>query len=623
MLTACETYSKYFPKGERAVDVTYKAALIYYKYNHFQDALRLFAILTNDHPETDLATYAANLTLDIYNLQGDFTAVLDSARKYLAAPKLARQKIKEDVEFRDHLPILIEQAGFKLVETLEKKGQYGLAAERYKAFAQEFPKNSNADLALWNAANDCGKAGDFAHAIAVRKRLISQYPHSKYTPQALHGNGQLFEAAADFGAASTAFEAYAAGYEKQVGGGAKGQSHKHELKVKEKENAPPHEDVYDEQKAQEALTNAAVYRVGLKQFSDAIKDRELYLTLWPNGKSHNQEDSQSEKVFASIADVYEEMGKPSLAIKQLEEHQTHVDHDPMAVMAIEYRLAKLYEKSHNTRVSHKLYEEIADLGKHVNKKKLPPEALDALAHASYELDEPTYAEFDRLKLRLPESELVKSVKAKLKALAQVRSVYSETVELRAAEPAICSLYRVASAEQSMALALNDAPVPAQIRANEELENAYRNALAQQAQPVENAAKADYKSALDQAHEAGIFDDCSDKALEALKRYDPQTYGDLAETVVEVPVGAVALGTSPLLTTVQPRGELDAAPGATPAPATPPVAATPTASVPAPTPAKPATSPAATPPPSDASAADPNVAQTGPATPSPESAEPKD
>ena len=560
MLQACETYSKYFPKGERSVDVAYKAAQIYYKYNHFPDAVRLFARLIDDHPDNELATYSANLVLDIYNLSGDYQAVLDSARKYLAAPRLARATTKEDVEFREHLPSLIEQAGFKLVEALEKKGQFDLAAQRYTAFAQEFPKNPNADLALWNAANDYGKAGNFQQAIEVRRQLIAAYPRSKFTPKALFGNAQLFEAAADFAPAAAAFEGYAAGYERQAGAAESKGRHKKQLQVNE---GAVREDLYEEAKAQEALINSAVYRVGLKQYAEAVRDRETYLKLWPVAKSHNQGDSQSEKVFASIADVEEAQGHVAAAIRQLEEHALHVERDAGAVMAIDYRLAKLYGRLHNTRMAHKLYEAIWDLGKHTNKQKLAPESLDALGHASYELNDATYAEFERLKLRLPEAELVKSVKAKVRALGEVRRVYKETVELRVAEPAICALYKVASAEQSLAQSLYDAPVPANIRANDQLESAYKDALAQQAQPIENAAKADFKSALDQARELGVFDECADKSFDALRRYDPQAYGELPEAIAEVTVATRALNPDlGLMTALQPVAPEPAAPPAT-------------------------------------------------------------
>jgi len=522
--------------------VAYKSAHLYYDYNHLPDAIRLFDQIVDTHPESDLARYAADLILDSYNILGDFQAVVDAASRFLASPKLARAKTKEDVEFRDHLPVLIEESGFKLIEGLEAKQQFEQAGEKYVAFAQQFPKNPHADLSLWNAANDFGKSGNFQRAIDVRKKLIHDFPHSKYTPKALYGNGQLYDAAAEFALAAAVYEAYAGAYEKQLQPAEplKGRHKKAPLQVA----APARADSYEEQKAREGLIDAAVYRAGLKQYAEAIRDREQYLKLWPAGKGHNLGDSQSEKVFASIADVEEQLGQLPEAIKQLEEHQTHVEHDPSAVMVIEYRLAKLYARAHNQRMAESLFVAILDLGKRVSKKRLSPEALEALGQASYQSREPTFAEFDRIKLRLPESELIKSIQAKTRALAEVRRVYGETVELRAAGPAICSLWKVATAEQRMAQAFYDAPVPAKLRSNDQLESAFKDAMAQQAQPVENAAKSDFKSTLEQGRALGIYDGCVQKSLEALRRYDPQGYAETSEVAANLPVDQKSLSPTP-------------------------------------------------------------------------------
>jgi hypothetical protein len=286
-------------------------------------------------------------------------------------------------------------------------------------------------------------------------------------------------------------------------------------------------------------------------------------------------------------------------------------------------LAKLYAKAHNQHMADKLFEQILDIGKRVSKKRLSPEALDALGHASYQSREPTFAEFDRIKLRLPESELIKSVKAKGKALAEVRRVYGETVELRSAGPAICSLWKVATAEQLMAQALYDAPVPAKLRSNEQLESAYKDALAQQAQPVENAAKADFKSALDQGRSLGIYDGCAAKSLEALRRYDPQGYAETAELVMNLPLEERTLGPAPaLLTTVLAESE-------SPAVKEPPVVPT---TLPSTQPglSPPATSPPSIAPPATSSPAQaasptsPNAAVNAPpAVPAKDPDEPKD
>jgi hypothetical protein len=126
-------------------------------------------------------------------------------------------------------------------------------------------------------------------------------------------------------------------------------------------------------------------------------------------------------------------------------------------------------------------------------------------------------------------------------------------------------------------------------------------LAQQAQPVENAAKADFKSALEQGRALGIYDGCAQKSLEALRRYDPQGYAETAELVASLPVEERALGPTPALLTAvvaeadssqdkAPAGPTtlpSTQPGLAPSNASPPSVAPPPASSSAPAaPAKP-------------------------------------
>jgi cellulose synthase operon protein C len=541
LLTACENYVQYLPKGDKEVEANYKAAEIYYKYNHFPEAVKLFAALVAGHPESSLAVPSANLILDSYNLTGDYQAVHDWAKRFLASPKLARGKTKEEVEFRDNLPRILEESAFKLVEQLERKGEYELAAARFVSFVTEFPKNTHADQALWNASIDYYKAGAYASAIETRKRLIAEYPQSKFTPKALLANAEAYEGHAEFGAAAQSYERYAEGYERQIGIVAKPTRSKRGAagKTPKKLEPPPEvpaEDRYESGQTQTALINAAVYRVGLREYAEALKDRETYLRLWPVSKTHNQGDSQSEKVFASIADVYEAMGKTQLAIAQLEEHQLHVEHDLSAVIAIQYRLAKLYAQAHNQKMARRLYDEIWKEGSRVSRKRLSPEALEGLAQASYVMNEDIFDQFENLKLHLPEAQLVKDVKAKGQMLLRVQKAYTETVQLQSAEPGICALWRIGLAYQLFAQSLNDAPVPANMRQNEQLVQAYKEALAQQAMPVEQKAKEAYQSALAKAHELGVYNECSAKALEGLRRYDPVSYGEVAEILAPSPTG---------------------------------------------------------------------------------------
>ncbi|MHB1844301.1 MAG: tetratricopeptide repeat protein [Deltaproteobacteria bacterium] len=536
LLSACDAYLTWLPKGPKVVEVTYKAAQIYYRYNHFDEAVKRFTFIATQHPESDLAVYSANLVLDSYNLLGDYSKVHEWARKFLGMPKLAKGKFHED------LLKLVEESGFKLVEKEEQAGHFEKAATAYLGFVHDFPKGERADQALWNAAADFYKAHDYERSIRARDQLIERYPQSPWMPKALFSNAQSHEARADFGPAAAEYERYAQGYARQVGGGP-GAKHRRHSGAE-----PPSGPKFDEQKAQEALINAAVYRVGLRQSQAALRDREAYLELWPVGRRGSD---TSEQVFTSIAGVYETQGKLQLAIKQLEDHLRRVGRDANAYLTVQGRLARLYEKARNLKEARRIDQEILAFYKHASKKRLSPEAFDAVGHASYAVNEDAFAAFDGLRLHLPEKRLLGDVKAKARSLIEVQRIYTETVALRSADPAICALWKIGLAYQKFAQALYDAPIPAQFRGQEQLVQAYKDQLAQQAMPVESKAKEAFQSAVAKSRELGVYNDCSEKAHLALRKYDPASFGDVPELTVALAPSSLAIPPADLLTSLVP------------------------------------------------------------------------
>ena len=73
LLDACERYLKYLPKGEKRVEVAYKAARIYYDYHRYDEAVFRFSEIALNYPDYKFdngdraGEIAANLVLDSYN----------------------------------------------------------------------------------------------------------------------------------------------------------------------------------------------------------------------------------------------------------------------------------------------------------------------------------------------------------------------------------------------------------------------------------------------------------------------------------------------------------------------------------------------------------------------------
>lgn len=589
LLLACERYIKYVPNGEKKVEVMYKAANILYRYNYFDQAVALFSQIALDHPTSELAEYSANLVLDSYNLLGDWAKVNEWARKFFAHPKLARGR------FRDDLAKVLEQSAFKLVNQLEQKGEFVAAAEAYIAFVNEFPKSEIADLALFNASVDFFKGKQIDRSIEVRKHIIDRYPNSRYVPQCIFANGEAYETIGDFEQAAQIYERYGMAYAKErteSGKGTKaanrrrrGRNARRAAKTEESKEAR-----YEESKAQVALFNAGVFREGLGQYKEALRDRNLYLELWPNGKD-------SEAVFLSIADLYEKSGQATRAMNHLEEYEKRYGlRNPEKMLTAELRIARIYERIGNQRGAARIYGRLLDYYENklnrTHRARLGPAALEGVARATYLATEKEFAYYARMGFPKDERKLKAAFEAKKRALDDVEARYKRVVNFKVAEPAICALYKIGMLYKNFADGLAEAPVPEMplpkqlnpikhlldvpwkrwpraykealpeadfenlkvqlAEAREQFKQEYRNQIMQLALPVEERAAEAFATTVAASREYNIYNECSAEALDLLStKYKPMEYPKVEEMLVELSADSEVRTGNGLLTAIQP------------------------------------------------------------------------
>ncbi len=551
LLDACNNYLKYIEKGDKKVEIAYKAARIYYDYNHLDAAVERLSEIALKYPDykfedgSRAGEIAANLVLDSYNLLGDWGKVNEWARKFYANDKLAVG------QFRADLAKLIEQSSFKLINQLEAKKEFVKAGDAYLAFVTDWPKSELADKALFNAAIDYFNGKALNRAIEVRKQLIQKYPKSQYVPQTTYALAEGYEAIADFDPAADYYESYAAQYEKSRAPGAKKGARAPAKKGKNEPAKPAAEQVWEESKAQDGLLNAGLFREGLGEYKVALKNREKFLELWPNAK-------EVEPVEKSILDLYEKTGQWSKVTKGLEEYEKKYVKDPSKVLTAEGRIAKIYEeKQKNAKAARGVYNRITDYYEKLGKKQrdsLEITALDAVARANFIQNEDEWKKYSALKLRWSKltniSELKASIVSKSTALTEIQKTYTKTVQLKSADPAICALNKIGMAYDQLADQLVHFPVPKGLP--EEVLFELKPQFEQQADPVKKNATDAFVAAVNKSQELDIFNQCTVAALEMLRtRYAPEQYPKMEEDVLEVKQTekAAAIG-GDLLTSIQ-------------------------------------------------------------------------
>lgn len=555
LLDACDRYVKYQPQGEKRVEIAYKAALILYQHNYFDEAVPRFADIAMNYPDrkTDrgdrMGEIAANLVLDSFNILSDWEKVNEWARKFYSNEKLAVGT------FRADLAKLIEASAFKLVNQMEASKNYAKAAEAYMGFVAEFPRSAIADKALYNASIDFHNAQLREKALAVRQRIVKDYPKSEFVPGCIYSNAETHEAIGDFDEASDLYESYAAGYERSLAQKGAGKAAKKAGRAKKssKDEAAPVQK-WEEPKAQVALFNAAVFREGLGQLKQALKDRERYLALWP---AEGKTAKDAEPVFLSVADLYEKMGAWGKALDQLEDYERKYLRDSNKVLITEGRLIDIFQKTRRpkdvARIQGRVLKYYGELSKKA-KAALEPKAVEVAAAAHLARNEADYQYYLAAKLRWgkmprPEKEFKATLQEKFKRLKVVQDDYTQTVGFKAGDPAICALYKIGLAYDNFAQELITAPLPKGLP--QEFEDAFREEIGKQAEGPKAKATDGFEAAVAKSRELDIYNDCARRALTKLREeYAPDKYPAMIEKTEDLAAAKLKLAGGDILAAIQ-------------------------------------------------------------------------
>ena len=490
LVDACERYLALAPRGEKNVEIAYQAAQAYYAHDQLPEAERLFTGIAVDHPRHELARFSANLALDTLNLRRDWRGMHALARRFWDTPEL----LQAHPELRDDLARVVEQSAFKLVEELQRAGRLPAAAEAYVAFATEWPQSKLAPTALHNAAVSLAEAHATARAIEVREQLAQRYPSHPLAAKALAANAQDWAATLDFDRAAEAWERYHAEWRKQ--------------RTARKAAGGPE---YEEQVARDGLFDAGVLREGLGQLRRAEQDRLAFLASWPEAR-------EAPQVFLSLADLAAREGNSAKEARLLREYQKKHARSADDWLAAQHRIARGAERRGDAAGARRAW---AEALAYARGKKVGERGMPAVAQARLLALDADFRAYDRLALGGDGRRLDAQVKEKARKLEALRHAYTEVVNLKVPEPAVCALERVGQAYQHFAKALLAAPVPRGLRKEPRLVEEYRKQLASFAEAPEKKGLEGLELAVAKARELGVENRCARDAAAALAQARPE------------------------------------------------------------------------------------------------------
>lgn len=528
LIHACRRYIDYVgTSGEKIVEIRYKMARIYYTYNHFDKAAPAFDDIVANHPGHEVACYAANLALDIYNGLKDYEHLRQASRSYLANEELACGE-----EDRQKFAKIEQQSTFKLIKMrFEDKKNHIAAANRYMKFYRNFPKSEWADDAVYNAAVNYDKGNKLNKANEVRQFLVEKLPDSELVPETLYNIAQSYERVVDFKKAAHYLNLFAERYP-------------------------------DDERSKDAIYNAGLYRATLREFDASRRDRKRFIRLYP-------EDDSVPDVAFSICETLDEQarqmekrarqnGRRGAMDKAIREkwiaahdcyfewvkNDAYVSGNPDMLCHAQFRRGEIMRTK--TKYTKGYYQQ----KKYVLsnwprwKRKHGKEALGRCAADVSQLRfrdlRPRFKKYRSLRISQLNPARKKrfdaSVKAKVKRRDALIKDYQKIAQIGVAEWSLAALFHIGEAYYDSIQKVLDAPIPKKIPGytlTDEDKKMLRQQLQQMVAPIEKRAIDAFRVCVDKANELGVYNRWSMKALNRLQELRPERYPPVVERLVPV------------------------------------------------------------------------------------------
>jgi tetratricopeptide (TPR) repeat protein len=279
MIGAFDTYIKYVPDAPELVTIKYRKARIYYEYNHFDEAAKLFEDIVRKYPKHELSIYSANLLLDSLNAQGKTKEVVSWVDKFLEMPELMK-----DPEFGKQMISLKSDTYDMEGHQYEKEKNFKECGRSMLAAAEALPDHAKHAERLWNAGQCFQNAHLVGQALKARLALIQAHPKDPLAQKALFRVAAGYHQLAYYSKASDYYEDYASKFP-------------------------------GEKKATDALGNATTFRIGLGESDKAIADMDSFVKFYGSRKPQD-----AAGVFFQMADVYEKEKRYDDLAKHLENY---------------------------------------------------------------------------------------------------------------------------------------------------------------------------------------------------------------------------------------------------------------------------------------------------------------
>lgn len=192
-----DAFVRLYPADDESIALGHRAARYHYAFGDYRTAQERWLLLAKRAPKSNEAGEGIRMTLRVQLNREDWQATRSVGNAFLAVPG-----IKDAYVSRDIISVM-KVALFQLALQREREKKHTEAEALFVSYQKEYPDDTDAPKALYNAANNAYKSGNMDSALTRLKTLLAQHPKSELVADALNliassmdGLGQFSESAA-------------------------------------------------------------------------------------------------------------------------------------------------------------------------------------------------------------------------------------------------------------------------------------------------------------------------------------------------------------------------------------------------------------------------------------------
>lgn len=528
MIEACDRYALIAAADERLASeeilVRYKAAFIYYDRKHFTEAAVRFGDIILKWPEDAQAKKAADLSLNILEIQEEWYELARLSRAFYENKALA----KPGQKWTNDLGRIMEGAQYKYIDlvVLQEEKRKEDASKMFRDFVEEFPKSEYADRALLYSLRIQDEFKRLDEVIAIGEQIMAEYPETEFRPEVLTRLANSYQDVARFEEAIAYYKMFALEWE--VKAGIRLDPEAEPPRGRQPRLTAPADAVRaDPEGALEASNahyNAALWTEGLGHYDEAVSLYREYIQKY----STVQDAVPSATLALNIALIYEkgkDWEKAEAAFADFIRGYADTA-QPGEVFFAHYSRAKALTELGRTADAKREFQIVADRFSELaeaDQKRI--DYIDAYAHAHFVLLEEDWAKYRAIRFDNVRA-LQRSLQAKMKALPEMEAAYTRVLEIGSGDWGIAALTRVGEMYQDFARNLVESPDPPGL--DEDQLMMYRIELEDRAFPLEDKAVQAYELALEKSYELGVYNEYTIYAQNQVNRFVPGEYGEIRE-----------------------------------------------------------------------------------------------